>query len=176
MARRARAASPDDAEAIARIYNQGIEDRVATFETRPRTAAEVRGWFGGVHPIVVVEQEPGGGVAAFAASSQWRTRDCYRGIAELSVYVAREQRGQGAGKAALLGLIDAAERSGLWKLLGALFTENAASRGLMRSAGFREIGVYEKQASLDGVWKDILLVERLIPANLTVPEKKELES
>src|SRR5438105_3871692 len=157
----ARAAEPKDAEAIARIYNQGIEDRIATFETRPRSADEVRGWFDGVHPIAVVEDA--GEVVAFAASAQWRARECYRGIAEFSVYVARDRRGKGAGLLAVEELLRASARAGLWKLLGALFVENAASRALMRRAGFREIGVYEKQAALDGVWKDILIVEKLIP-------------
>src|SRR5271169_5016182 len=87
-----RAATPGDAEAIARIYNEGIEDRVATFETRPRSAAEVRGWFDGVHPILVVED--GDSIVAFAATSSYRPRDCYAGIAETSVYVARANRGR----------------------------------------------------------------------------------
>jgi phosphinothricin acetyltransferase len=159
----ARAATTADAEAIARIYNQGIEDRSATFETRPRTADEIRAWFDGAAPIVVVEDN--GAVVAFAASSRWRARECYAGIVECSVYVAREQRGRGAGRLALEELIAAARRQGLWKLLGALFTTNTASRALMRATGFREVGIYERQAQLDGEWRDILIVERRIPEN-----------
>ena len=79
----ARRARPDDAAPIARIYNQGIEDRVATFETRLRSREDVQGWFDGVHPIVVVED--GGQVIAFASTSTYRPRDCYAGIAEFSV-------------------------------------------------------------------------------------------
>src|SRR5207245_34486 len=94
-----RAARLEDAEAIARIYNEGIEDRVATFETRQRSAEDVRGWFDDSHPIVVVEGREG--VVAFASSSLYRPRECYAGIAEVSVYVARHARRQGVGRIAL---------------------------------------------------------------------------
>ncbi len=160
----ARSATPDDAAAIAAIYNQGIEDRVATFETRARTPQDVAAWFDGRHPIVVVED--GGTAIAFASTSTYRPRECYAGIAEFSVYVARGARGRGAGRAAMLALIDAAERAGLWKLVSRVFPENTASLALLRSVGFREVGRYEKHARLDGVWKDVVIVECLIPANL----------
>ncbi len=158
-----RAATLDDAEAIARIYNQGIEDRVATFETRPRTAADIQGWFAGRYPVVVVEDA--GQVLAFAAASTYRPRECYSGVAEFSVYVAREARGRGAGRAAMQALIAAAGAAGFWKLLSRIFPENMASRELCRSVGFREVGVYEKHGQLDGLWRDVVIVERLIEAN-----------
>jgi phosphinothricin acetyltransferase len=157
---RVRAALPADAPAIARIYNQGIEDRVATFETRPRTEAEVARWFDGVHPITVVEDERG--IAAFAASSTYRPRECYAGIAEVSIYVDRSERGRGAGKLALEALVAACAERGFWKLLSRVFVENAASRGLVRSAGFREVGVYQKHGKLDGSWRDLVIIEKLI--------------
>ena len=160
----ARAATLEDAESIARIYNEGITDRVATFETRLRGAQDVRNWFDGLHPIVVVEE--GGEVVAFAATSRYRERECYAGIAEASVYVARAARGRGVGRLALGELIGAAEQAGFWKLLSRVFPENAASRGLIRSMGFREVGVYEKHGKLDGQWRDVVIVERLIPGNL----------
>jgi L-amino acid N-acyltransferase YncA len=156
----ARAAGQADAEAIARIYNQGIEDRVATFETRPRTAADIRGWFDGRHPVVVVEDA--GQVLAFAATSAYRPRECYEGIAEFSVYVAREARGRGAGRLAMQALLEAARLAGFWKVLSRVFPENTASRELCRSVGFREVGVYEKHAQLDGEWRDVVIVERLL--------------
>jgi len=161
---RARPAVPEDAEAIARIYNQGIEERIATFETRPRSAEEIRSWFGGAHPVVVVEES--GEVLAFAATSDYRPRECYAGVAEFSVYAAREARGRGAGALAMEALISAAERAGFWKLVSRVFVENAPSRRLLRSAGFREVGVYEKHARLDGAWRDVVIVERLLPSNL----------
>jgi L-amino acid N-acyltransferase YncA len=136
---RARPATRGDAAAIARIYNQGIEDRLATFETRPRGAADVEAWIGGVHPVVVVEE--GGEVLAFAAASTYRPRNCYVGIAEFSVYAA-------------------CEAAGIWKLVSRVFVENLASRGLLRTLGFREVGVYERHAKLDGAWRDVVIVER----------------
>lgn len=160
----ARPASLEDAERIAQIYNEGIEDRVGTFETRLRTADDVRGWFDGLHPVVVVEDA--GRIVAWASTSGYRARECYAGIAEFSVYVARDGRGRGAGTVAMSALIVAARRAGFWKLLSRIFVENTASRTLMKSVGFREVGVYEKHAKLDGQWKDVVIVERLIPENL----------
>ncbi len=155
-----RPAAPDDAAVIAAIYNEGIEDRVATFETRPRSAADVRAWFDGGYPMVVVEQD--GQVIAYATTSTYRPRDCYAGIAEFGVYVARAWRGHGAGRAALLALFQEAEAAGFWKLVSRIFVENTASRALMRSVGFREVGIYEKHGQLDGVWRDVVIVERLL--------------
>jgi L-amino acid N-acyltransferase YncA len=165
MALAARPATPADAERIAQIYNEGIEDRVGTFETRPRTAADVRAWFDGRHPIVVVEED--GAIVAFASTSSYRARDAYAGIAEFSVYVARIGRGKGAGSVAMRALIDAVKPAGIWKLVSRIFIENTASRRLMASMGFREVGVYEKHAKLDGQWRDVVIVERLIPENIT---------
>ena len=156
-----RRATPEDAEAIARIYNEGIADRVATFETRLRSAEDVRAWFDGVHPVVVVERQ--GEVVAFAATSSYRPRECYAGIAEVSLYVARSARRCGIGGMAMTALIEAAEKAGFWKLLSRVFVENHASRNLIRKFGFREVGVYEKHAQLDGVWRDVVIVERIIP-------------
>ena len=158
----ARAASPEDAAAIARIYNEGMEDRAATFETRARSADEVRGWFDGRHPIVVVEEE--GRIVAFGATFPYRPRECYAGIAEASVYVARAERRRGAGRMALEALIQAAERAGFWKVVSRVFPENEASRRLIRALGFREVGVYERHGRLDGVWRDVIIVERVMAA------------
>lgn len=166
-----RTASPDDADRIAQIYNEGIEDRVGTFETRPRSADDVRAWFDGRHPIVVVED--GGAIVAFASTSSYRARDCYAGIAEFSVYVARTARGRGAGTVAMRALIDAARQAGIWKLVSRIFTNNTASRTLMKAIGFREVGIYEKHAQLDGEWRDVVIVERLIPENQG-PRRDEL--
>ncbi len=166
MTLNARAALPSDSEAIAEIYNQGIADRVATFETRNRDAADVRRWFDGHHPVVVVVEDEGARIVAFAATFRYRDRECYAGIAEFSVYVDRRARGEGAGRVAMRALIDAATDARLWKLLSRVFPENAASLALLKSAGFREVGTYEKHAKLDGEWRDVVIVERLIAANL----------
>ena len=167
----ARPARQDDAAAIAAIYNQGIEDRGATFETRPRTAEDVLRWFDGRHPIVVVED--GGQIVAFASTSMYRPRDCYAGIAEFSVYVRREARGRGAGRLAMETLIAAAEQAGFWKLVSRVFVENTPSRALLRSLGFRVVGTYERHAQLDGIWRDVVIVVRLLERAL---EQDSLES
>jgi L-amino acid N-acyltransferase YncA len=149
-----------DAAGIAEVYNQGIEDRIATFETRLRTAAEIEQWLSGRHPVVVCTR--GNAVVAFAAASAYRDRACYAGIAEFSVYVARGARSQGLGRMALDKLIEEAREAGFWKLLSRIFPENEPSRRLVAAAGFREVGFYQKHGQLDGIWKDVVIVERLL--------------
>ncbi|EFH86100.1 arsinothricin resistance N-acetyltransferase ArsN1 family A [Ktedonobacter racemifer] len=161
---RVRVATVADASAIATIYNQGIEDRVGTFETQLRTEAMVASWFDGMHPIVVVEQEQD--IIAYASTSSYRSRPCYAGIAEFSVYVRRDWRGKGAGRLAITYLLQESAAAGFWKLLSRVFVENEASRGLLRSLGFREVGIYEKHGQLDGIWRDVVIVEYLIASNL----------
>jgi phosphinothricin acetyltransferase len=158
---RVRSATVDDSAAMCRIYNEGIADRIATFETAPRAVDDVRAWFTGSHPIVVTEDDHGN-VIAFASTSTYRPRDCYSGIAEFSVYVAREARGKGAGRMAMTALIDAARDAGFRKLLSRVFVENHASRGLLKAIGFREVGTYQKHGRLDGVWRDTVIVELLL--------------
>lgn len=150
-----------DAAAIAAIYNEGIADRIATFETRPRTADDVRAWFGGRFPIVVVE-DPSGEVIAFASTSEYRPRACYEGIAEFSVYASRAHRRRGAGRVAMQALLRTAVEAGFWKLVSRVFVENEPSRALLRDLGFREVGVYERHARLDGRWRDVVIVERVL--------------
>ena len=159
-----RSATPNDAEAIATIYNQGIEDRAATFETRFRSVEDVHAWFDDVHPVLVVEKDSE--IIAFASSFAYSARECYAGIAECSVYVKRDMRHHGTGRIALEALVLAAEQAGLWKLVSRVFIDNKTSRKLIGSLGFREVGVYEKHAKLDGVWRDVIIVERLIRSNL----------
>ena len=156
-----RPATKHDAPAIARIYNEGIEDRLATFETEPRTEGDIGEWLQDGVPLVVAEDDDG--VVAWAAAHPYRpARDAYRGIGEFSVYVARDRRGLGAGRAALSALIEEVESRGYWKLLSRVFPENEASLALARSLGFREVGVYRRHGRLDGVWRDVVIVERLL--------------
>ena len=156
-------AKVEDAGEIARIYNEGIADRLATFETEPRTADGVaRGLRerGDRWPTVVVERD--GRVIAWASASEYRRRECYSGIAEFSVYVARDARGTGAGRAAMEALVTECEARGMWKLLSRVFPENEPSRKLLAKVGFREVGTYRRHGKLDGVWRDTVIVERLI--------------
>lgn len=160
----ARPANPGDAEAAARIYNAGIAERVATFETRPRSAEEMAPLLDGSYPAVVVVED--GTVVAFAWTSAYSPRACYSGVAEFSVYTDPGRRDRGAGRLAMGALIPEAERRGFWKLLAKVFVENAPSRKLLRSLGFREVGVHKRHARLDGAWRDVVLLEKLIPENL----------
>lgn len=155
---RTRRATVDDAGAIAEIYNEGIEDGIATFETRLRTPDDVLGWCAGRFPVVIVEEA--GRIVAFAATSVYRPRVCYEGIAEFSVYTARADRGRGAGRLAMQALIEAAAKAGFWKLVSRVFVENHASRSLLSQLGFREVGIYERHARLKDQWRDVVIVER----------------
>jgi L-amino acid N-acyltransferase YncA len=164
-----RNALTEDAAAIAEIYNQGIEDRVATYETKPRSAKDQQAWLqaiAGRYPAVVAQID--GDIIGWAGAGPYRNRECYQGIGEFSMYVRRDWRRRGVGDLLLAGLINEAEELGLWKLLSRIFPSNEASRALCRKHGFREVGVYEKHAQLDGRWLDVVIVERLISANLKV--------
>ena len=117
-------------------------------------------WFDGVHPVVVAED--GSQIVGFASTSSYRPRECYAKIAEFSVYVARDQRGRGVGRRALEALIEESAAAGLHKLVSRIFPENVASRAACRSVGFREVGIYTAHGQLEGVWKDCVIVERLV--------------
>ena len=154
-----RGATHDDLSAITQIYNEGIRERTATFETRERTLKELQGWLRSPrHPLLVAQKE--GEVLGWIAASEYRPRECYAGVAEFSIYIAKQARGQGVGNALMPAFFKACEEKGVWKLLSRIFPENKASLALCKKHGFREVGVYEKHACLDGIWKDVVIVER----------------
>ena len=169
VALRVRLATTGDAAAIAAIYNDGIADRIATFETEPRTAEQLAKQLadkGDRFPTVVVERD--GQIVAWASAGAYRARPAYAGVAEHSVYVARAARGTGAGKAALDALCQAYAERGFWKILSRIFPENTASLALHERCGFRVVGVYQRHGKLEGQWRDCVIVERLIgPAATT---------
>ena len=127
-----RDARREDAKAVAEIYSQGIEDRIATFETEPRTDADILPWFDEAHAFVAVADDAGE-VAGYAVAHPYSDRCCYAGLGEFSVYVRRTHRGMGVGKVAMEALIDRSREKGLWKLLSRIFPENRASLALMAS-------------------------------------------
>jgi L-amino acid N-acyltransferase YncA len=151
-----------DAQAMARVYNEGVEERQATLETRPCSAADFAERIGraGRWPTIVAEDD--GRVVGWAAVGEYNPRECYRGVGEATLYVERAARGRGIGRRLLEELAAAAERAGYWKLIGRLFPENEPSRALLRSCGFSEVGVHRRHGRLDGEWRDVLVVERLL--------------
>lgn len=156
-----RPARPEDAPGMTEIYNEGIRGRGATFETRERAPEEVLGWLGDPrHPVLVAEAA--GEVVGWVAASTYRARECYAGVAEFSVYVAGAARRRGVGDALMAAFLPACEAAGIWKVLSRIFPENAASLALCTRHGFREVGVYEKHGRLDGAWRDVVIVERLL--------------
>jgi phosphinothricin acetyltransferase len=156
-----RAADRSDAPALQEIYNQGIAERQATFETRERDVAEVEAWFDVDTPVVVDVGEDGA-VRGFARLTAASDRSVYSGVGDHAVYVHAHARGTGVGRRLLDALCAEAERRGYYKVSSRVFACNAASRALHRAAGFREVGVQERHGRLDGVWHDVVLVERLI--------------
>ncbi len=168
-----RPATLGDAARIAEIHNQGIVERGATFETLPRTAEDVRQRLTDArHPTLVAANADT--ILGWAALSSYRQRDCYAGVAELSIYLDRAARGRGVGRALLQALIAAARERGFYKLVSRIFLFNAASRALCRACGFREVGIYEKHGQLDGRWLDVVIVERLIPENQAAPHGRSI--
>lgn len=152
----------EDAEQVAVIYNHGIQERQATFETRPRRPAEVEGWLEEGRPFLVAIDSTADRVLGFARVSAYSVRKAYASVGEHAVYVAPDQRGRGIGVRLMNALADAAERAGYHKLTSRVFTTNEASLKLHQAAGFTEVGVQRRHGQLDGEWKDTMLVERLL--------------
>jgi L-amino acid N-acyltransferase YncA len=157
-----RAATSADAQAIADIYNEGIATRLATFETEPRSATDIEHWLGAGKRLPLFVAEGEGEVLGWARVTSYSDRPVYAGVGEVSVYVTERARGRGLGRALLDALQQAARQIGYWKLVGKLFTANAASAGMVRSCGWREVGMHHRHARLDGEWRDVLLVERVL--------------
>lgn len=155
-----RPAAAADVPAITHIYNDGIAGRQATFETRLRTRADVAAWIGGREPILVAERA--GAVVGFARVSPYSDRDVYAGVGEYGIYLDPAARAAGLGTRLLEALAGAAEAAGYHKLTSKLFTSNGASLALARRCGFREVGIHRNHARLDGEWRDVIVVERLL--------------
>ncbi|HEU0114431.1 MAG TPA: arsinothricin resistance N-acetyltransferase ArsN1 family A [Thermomicrobiales bacterium] len=159
-----REATFDDASAIARIYNQGIEDRVATLETQLRSAAERTEWLAARQPrhpvLVAVDGE--GAALGWASLNSFNPRPAYDHVADFSVYVARECRGRGIGDALLGALVERARVLGYHKMVLAAFPSNAPGMRLYERHGFATVGVYHEQGMLDGRWVDVIVMEKVL--------------
>lgn len=138
------------------IFEEGIATGTATFETR---APSWENWDGAHLPLRLVAEEERD-VVGWAALSAYSARECYRGVAESSVYVAERARGREVGRALMERLVADSEAAGYWTLLAGIFPENEASVELHRPLGFRVLGRHERLGRLNGEWKDVLLLER----------------
>jgi phosphinothricin acetyltransferase len=164
MTYRIRLAGPDDADAICRIYNQGIEDRVATLETELRTPDERRAWIAARdarHPIIVAEAE-GDEIAGWGSLNLFNPRDAYRFVVDFSIYVDRAWRGKRVGDAMLARLVELAREHGYHKMVLSAFPTNTGGMALYTKHGFRTVGIYQEQGMLDGQWVDTIIMEKLL--------------
>ena len=160
---RVRLATADDAAAICEIYNQGIEDRLATLETELRTPQERREWLaarGPRHPVIVAEHERQ--VTAWGSLNAFNARPAYRHVADFSVYVERGWRGKGVGRVLLERLVELGRELGYHKLVLSAFPFNTAGVALYERLGFRTVGIYKEQGLLDGAWVDTIIMEKLL--------------
>jgi len=161
---RVRLATAADAEAVCRIYNQGIDDRVATLETELRTTEERRRWLAGRsprHPVIVAENG-NGEVVGWGSLNVFNPREAYRFVADFSVYVERSWRGKGVGKVVLERLIELARQHGFHKMVLSAFPTNTGGMALYEKLGFRTVGIYREQGMLDGQWVDTITMEKLL--------------
>ena len=155
-----RAARAQDAARVAEIFNQGVADRVATFETNEAGPQDAARW---IEQDLVVVAERDDEIVGWAKASPYADRhDYYDGVREATLYVERGARRTGVGRQLLAALADAAGESGAHKLVGKIFTSNAPSIAMVGELGWREVGVHERHGTLDGEWKDVLVVEKLI--------------
>jgi L-amino acid N-acyltransferase YncA len=151
---------PDDWPAVRSVYAEGIATGQATFEERPPAWEE---WDAEHLAECRLVARRDGEVVAWAALAPVSRRHVYRGVAEVSMYVAAAERGSGAGRALGQALVEASERAGIWTLEGWIFPENEASVALCESFGCRVVGVRERLGKMGDRWRDVLLVERRSP-------------
>ncbi len=144
-------------DAVRAIYLEGIATRNATFET---SAPEWEKWDSSHRADCRLVARQGSGILGWAALSPVSGRCVYAGVAEVSIYITAAARGQGVGRALLTQLVNESEAAGLWTLQAGILRENAASRALHAACGFRELGYRERVGQLDGVWRDVILMER----------------
>jgi len=153
-----------DIEQIAEIYNQGILDRVATLEADTKNMEEMVNWFSTRserHKVIIIGDEKGY-IKGWASLNVFNDRECYQGVADLSIYIHREARGKGLGKQLLVALIEVAKQADFHKLVLSTFASNLAGQSLYVSVGFTKVGTYMKQGMIDGKWIDMTIMEKLI--------------
>ncbi|WP_342566488.1 arsinothricin resistance N-acetyltransferase ArsN1 family A [Paenibacillus sp. FSL R7-0345] len=158
-----RQATPADIGSILRIYNQGIEDRIATLETETKDYSYMEAWFNdhqGRFSVWAAERE--GEVIGWVSLNPYSHRCAYNGVADLSVYIDRSFRGQGVGSSLLESLHKIAKENSFYKMVLFTFPFNESGQGLYRKMGYRQVGVFEKQGIMDGAFIDVMIMEKLL--------------
>jgi L-amino acid N-acyltransferase YncA len=161
---RVRSATAADLGAIGRIYNQGIEDRIATLDEEPKTADDMAAWWA-VHQdryAVLVAEDAGGAISGWASLNPYSHRCAYAGVADLSIYVARDARGTGVGSVLLRALEQTAKAHDFHKIVLFTFTFNAGGQGLYRKFDYREVGTFHEMGKLDGKFIDVMAMEKTL--------------
>ena len=159
-----RQATPDDLPAIAEIFNQGVEDGTATLETDLRDEKERKEWMSRKsdrHKILTIIDE-NETLCGWASLNPYKSRACFDGIADISIYIHRDLRGMGLGKRLLDALSAEARIQGFHKLVLSARSANEMGKRLYRFIGFREVGVYLKHEYHDGKWHDVVIMEKLL--------------
>jgi len=147
----------NDAAAVLEIYRQGLDGGEASFETEPPDWPQ---WQLKYHPFCRLVWDEDGEVLGWAALAPVSARYCYRGVAEISIYVATAHGGRGIGGYLMAAMIEASEQNGIWSLYSSIFPENVATLKLHLNHGFREVGIRERIAQQHGRWRDTLILER----------------
>jgi L-amino acid N-acyltransferase YncA len=158
-----RVALESDIHSILEIYNQGIEDRIATLEEETKDYSYMKEWFDkhqGRYRVVVAEQD--GVVAGWASLNPYSNRCAYDGVADLSIYISRDHRGKGLGKQLLAEIESIAAANSFHKIVLFTFAFNQLGQGLYRKMGYREVGVFHNQGKLDGKFVDVMVMEKLL--------------
>ncbi|WP_243526778.1 arsinothricin resistance N-acetyltransferase ArsN1 family A [Bacillus pseudomycoides] len=160
---RVRIATEQDVQEITAIYNEGIEDRIATLETEIKTDEYVMKWLfqrDERYTVIIIEEDDQ--VLGWASINPYSHRCAYRGVGELSIYIKREYRGKGLGQKLLGSLEKVAQQNQFYKFVLFTFSFNNLGQGLYRKMGYREVGVFEKQGVMDGERVDIMIMEKLL--------------
>ncbi|CAM3389995.1 arsinothricin resistance N-acetyltransferase ArsN1 family A [Paenibacillus lupini] len=158
-----RGATPSDVQRILTIYNQGIEDRIATLEVEPKDTVYMEGWFNNRserYSVLVAIKEDA--IVNWASLNKYSPRSAYDGVAELSIYIEREHRGQGVGSILLTELEKTALRNSFYKIVLFTFSFNGKGQGLYRKQGYREVGIFYKHGILDGNFVDVMVMDKIL--------------
>ncbi|MDF2556543.1 MAG: family acetyltransferase [Bacillales bacterium] len=161
-----REATIKDLESILNIYNQGIEDRIATLETEPKDIHYINEWFeqhSNRYKVIVAEQE--GQILGWASLNHYNNRCAYAGVADLSIYIARAERGKGIGGLLLNEIEDIAKKNNFHKIVLFTFPFNKLGQSLYRKKGYNEVGVFKNQGILDCNFVDVMAMEKIIVQN-----------